>query len=167
MFGIVEEGQVFRWRRHQLHVAPEGLVWTEGKPFSPQAEVRGTARYEEVEAVEIDGGGHSVTLRLYFGDGKPPWTWTKVPAAEAEWAADMIRSYLTLGGRAERASFQRAVPFAVAQEDVRSIAESAHRQVVDLLDLIILQAVYHRATDVHLEPFKECLEVRYRIDGAL
>jgi len=167
MPGIVEEGQVFRWRRHQLHVAPEGLVWTEGKPFSPQAEVRGTARYEEVQAVEIDGGGRSVTFRLYFSDGKPPWVWAKVPASEAEWAADMIRGHLTLGGRAQLPSFQQAVPFAVAKQDAHSIVNSAHRQVVDLLDLIILQAVYHRATDIHLEPFKDRLEVRYRIDGTL
>ena len=39
--------------------------------------------------------------------------------------------------------------------------------VVKLLNLILLQAVKDRGSDIHLEPFEEEYKVRYRIDGVL
>ena len=39
--------------------------------------------------------------------------------------------------------------------------------IVQLADLIMTQAVEERASDVHIEPTKETLRVRYRIDGIL
>lgn len=35
------------------------------------------------------------------------------------------------------------------------------------MDLIIRQAIDEKASDIHIEPFKDKLEVRYRIDGSL
>lgn len=43
----------------------------------------------------------------------------------------------------------------------------AHSPVVRAVDLIISQAVKDRASDIHLEPRKEGVRVRYRIDGIL
>ena len=39
--------------------------------------------------------------------------------------------------------------------------------VVKTLNLIIMQAIRDRASDIHFEPFEEKLKVRYRVDGVL
>lgn len=47
------------------------------------------------------------------------------------------------------------------------IAKAEEAPVIKLVDLIIRQAIDEKASDIHFEPFKEKLEVRYRIDGTL
>lgn len=39
--------------------------------------------------------------------------------------------------------------------------------VIRMVDLIIIEAVKSRASDIHIEPFADFVEVRYRIDGFL
>lgn len=39
--------------------------------------------------------------------------------------------------------------------------------VIKLVDLILLQAIKDRASDLHIEPFEEKTQVRYRVDGIL
>ncbi|MCM8783991.1 MAG: Flp pilus assembly complex ATPase component TadA [Candidatus Omnitrophica bacterium] len=47
------------------------------------------------------------------------------------------------------------------------IAKAEEAPVVKLVDLIIRQAIEERASDIHIEPFKDKLVLRYRIDGVL
>lgn len=47
------------------------------------------------------------------------------------------------------------------------IARAEEAPVVKLVDLIIRQAIDERASDIHIEPFKESISLRYRIDGKL
>lgn len=47
------------------------------------------------------------------------------------------------------------------------IAKAEEAPVIKLVDLIIRQAIDEKASDIHIEPFKEKMEVRYRIDGVL
>lgn len=47
------------------------------------------------------------------------------------------------------------------------IARAEEAPVVKLVDLIIRQAIEERASDIHFEPFKERISLRYRIDGKL
>jgi len=47
------------------------------------------------------------------------------------------------------------------------IAKAEEAPVVKLVDLIIRQAIEERASDIHIEPFKDKLNLRYRIDGIL
>ncbi len=47
------------------------------------------------------------------------------------------------------------------------IARAEEAPVVKLVDLIIRQAIEERASDIHLEPFKDRISLRYRIDGKL
>ncbi len=47
------------------------------------------------------------------------------------------------------------------------IAKAEEAPVIKLVDLIIRQAIDERASDIHIEPFQDKLEVRYRIDGEL
>ncbi|MDD4980856.1 MAG: GspE/PulE family protein [Candidatus Omnitrophica bacterium] len=49
----------------------------------------------------------------------------------------------------------------------RLIARAEEAPVVKLVDLIIRQAIDERASDIHIEPFKERISLRYRIDGKL
>jgi type IV pilus assembly protein PilB len=46
-------------------------------------------------------------------------------------------------------------------------ASSEEAPVIKLANLILLQAVKDRASDVHIEPFDKVLRLRYRIDGVL
>jgi type IV pilus assembly protein PilB len=46
-------------------------------------------------------------------------------------------------------------------------ASSEEAPVVKLANLILVQAVKDRASDVHIEPFEKALRLRYRIDGVL
>jgi type IV pilus assembly protein PilB len=47
------------------------------------------------------------------------------------------------------------------------IARAEEAPVVKLVDLIIRQAIDERASDIHIEPFKDTISLRYRIDGKL
>jgi general secretion pathway protein E len=52
--------------------------------------------------------------------------------------------------------------------DGRGLAEAvAEDPVVRAVDLILEQAVRDRASDIHIEPNREAVRVRYRIDGSL
>src|SRR2546427_1286851 len=46
-------------------------------------------------------------------------------------------------------------------------ASSEEAPVIKLANLILVQAVKDRASDVHIEPFEKLLRLRYRIDGVL
>lgn len=53
-------------------------------------------------------------------------------------------------------------------EDIADLHQLAREPtVVNLVNLIIFQAVQERASDIHIEPFENELKVRYRIDGVL
>lgn len=46
-------------------------------------------------------------------------------------------------------------------------ASSEEAPVIKLANLVVLQAIKDRASDVHLEPFEKQMRLRYRIDGVL
>ena len=46
-------------------------------------------------------------------------------------------------------------------------ASSEEAPVIKLANLIVLQAIKDRASDVHLEPFEKQMRLRYRVDGVL
>ena len=50
-------------------------------------------------------------------------------------------------------------------EDIRAMSES--QPVKKLLNLVLLQAIRDKASDVHFEPFEDEFKMRYRIDGIL
>src|ERR1700728_4772797 len=57
-----------------------------------------------------------------------------------------------------------------AVEDVsldQLAASSEEAPVIKLANLIVLQAIKDRASDIHLEPFEKQMRLRYRIDGVL
>jgi type IV pilus assembly protein PilB len=46
-------------------------------------------------------------------------------------------------------------------------ASSEEAPVIKLANLILVQAVKDRASDIHIEPFEKAIRLRYRVDGAL
>jgi type IV pilus assembly protein PilB len=46
-------------------------------------------------------------------------------------------------------------------------ASTEEGPVIKLANLILIQAIKDRASDIHLEPFEKTMRLRYRIDGAL
>lgn len=62
----------------------------------------------------------------------------------------------------------RVSEIAIERLDTTSLKELAQQApVVKLLNLILLQGVRDRASDIHLEPFEREFKVRYRVDGTL
>lgn len=61
----------------------------------------------------------------------------------------------------------------IAKETIEDVnldqlaASSGEAPVVKLANLILVQAVKDRASDVHIEPFERSLRLRYRVDGVL
>ncbi len=71
-------------------------------------------------------------------------------------------------------SYDINASIAQGQEDLgqelsldKLIARAEEAPVVKLVDLIIRQAIDERASDIHIEPFKDRISLRYRIDGKL
>ncbi len=54
---------------------------------------------------------------------------------------------------------------AVEADDLHRMAEQP--SLINLVNLIILEAIRARASDIHVEPFEKSLIVKYRIDGVL
>ena len=46
-------------------------------------------------------------------------------------------------------------------------ASTAEAPVIKLANLILVQAIKDRASDIHIEPFEKMVRLRYRVDGAL
>ncbi len=70
----------------------------------------------------------------------------------------------TVDRMAKQASGTAAEP-AEAVEDIDR--ESDEASVIQLVNQILLDAFHNRATDIHIEPYRNKVRVRYRIDGVL
>lgn len=54
------------------------------------------------------------------------------------------------------------------ETDVTALQELASRApIIKLINMILLQAVKERASDIHFEPFEQDYRIRYRVDGVL
>jgi len=53
----------------------------------------------------------------------------------------------------------------LSEADLKGSTEEA--PVIKLANLILVQAIKDRASDIHIEPFEKIVRLRYRIDGAL
>src|SRR5689334_14028996 len=81
---------------------------------------------------------------------------------ESESVSDILRE---LGADKEIA---REVDQAAATEDTNLMVGLANEApIVRFVNLVLLQAVQDRASDIHFEPFETEFRIRYRVDGAL
>lgn len=70
-------------------------------------------------------------------------------------------SYELEGFKAEKISEEQNLSL----DELISRAEEA--PIVKLVDLLLMQAIKDRVSDIHIEPFKSKINIRYRIDGVL
>ena len=68
---------------------------------------------------------------------------------------------------ADAESLEVAQEAAEATDLAQLAASSEEAPVIKLANLILVQAIKDRASDIHIEPFENMVRLRYRIDGAL
>lgn len=54
---------------------------------------------------------------------------------------------------------------AIEAADVHRMAEQP--TLINLVNLLILEAIQYRASDIHIEPFENQVKIKYRVDGVL
>lgn len=102
-------------------------------------------------------------LRLHFG-----YDIRMVLSSEKDILEEFKRSYGLGADMVEKSSggeVTAAEPLQEEVEDIEKLAEDA--SVINLVNQIILEAYKKRATDIHIEPYRGELKLRYRIDGIL
>jgi len=95
----------------------------------------------------------------------------RVLASEKE-IGDAIRRYYGLGAETvdeiltqDKTVIQRHKVEEVEAADMEKSAQDA--SVIKLVNQILTEAVNSRTTDIHMEPYRDSVRVRYRIDGVL
>jgi type II secretory ATPase GspE/PulE/Tfp pilus assembly ATPase PilB-like protein len=84
----------------------------------------------------------------------------------AHYGTTAARMAESLGGSTEIASdgLEHNLD-AIEADDVHRMAEQP--TLINLVNLVLLEAIQSRASDVHIEPFESELKVKYRVDGVL
>lgn len=78
---------------------------------------------------------------------------------------DIIKQQEELDADAESATVIDEAAESIDAEDLAAAGEDA--PVIKLANVILVQAIRDRASDIHIEPFEKMVRLRYRIDGAL
>ncbi|HTL56965.1 MAG TPA: ATPase, T2SS/T4P/T4SS family [Candidatus Limnocylindrales bacterium] len=93
-----------------------------------------------------------------------------VDAAKSGSMEDIIKDAAKQQAETEETDNERVEVSREAVEEVnldQLAASSEEAPVIKLANLILIQAVKDRASDVHIEPFEKGLRLRYRVDGVL
>jgi len=93
-----------------------------------------------------------------------------IPADEAEMRAAIQRAYADDERTAEALIASFAKDGATGEEDIPLddlVSRANEAPVVRLVNLLLLEAVEARASDIHIEGYARDLRVRYRVDGVL
>ncbi|MEE8155959.1 MAG: ATPase, T2SS/T4P/T4SS family [Phycisphaerales bacterium] len=76
--------------------------------------------------------------------------------------------YGVAGDTLDELSAEIEVPeTAVVGAEAQELEQAQAASVIKLVNDLMLEAIRERATDVHIEPYEDRLEIRYRIDGVL
>ncbi len=132
------------------------------------------ARKYQLVSIGKDGGIHKVAtcrpLDLHAIDDLAARLGAEVEpvlAAAAEIGALINATYAAEGGAASVLDELGldAVTGASASEDLLDVANKA--PIIRLVNNLLLRALKMRASDIHLHPFEDKLQVRFRVDGVL
>jgi len=100
----------------------------------------------DIEAVVVDEGDIVDSIDRYYGVGDE--------------SLDSVIETLGQEVGKEKADRDEGIEI-----DVNDLANAA--PVIKLVNLLLVQAVQDRASDLHIEPFQGTLRIRYRVDGVL
>lgn len=110
----------------------------------------------KVEAVVADEKQVDALLQKMYAGQKQ-----SVLDVVSEMASDQKLSKLAKTGAAAGAASGASI-------DLDSVMEASEdNKVIKLLNLVLLQAIKDKASDIHFEPFEAEFKMRYRIDGVL
>lgn len=84
---------------------------------------------------------------------------------EQQYGTTAARMAERLGGDQQDADLLDQNIEAIEAEDLHRMAEQP--TLINLVNLLLLEAIKARASDVHVEPFETELKIKYRIDGVL
>ena len=70
-------------------------------------------------------------------------------------------------GKIEEEVEDTLVPDDFVESDDENLDDADQAPIVKVVDLIISESLLQRVSDIHIEPLKESLRVRYRVDGVL
>ena len=91
-----------------------------------------------------------------------------VLAEEREISKFIRRHYGVAGDTLDALAAEGGPDAAIADEATSAeVDEAQEASVIRLVNDLLLEAIKERATDIHIEPYEETLEIRYRIDGVL
>jgi type IV pilus assembly protein PilB len=181
-FGIMDLDAILQVEAN--HLGTE-VVSLRGRDFSPELMATipaNTAKIYQCIPVEDDGS----TLRVAFADPLDPGRVDEigfvakrdvkvVVANPKEIEEALEKSYGT-----ESADVSDLLKQLGADEDIAREAEAIgegddaavmglanEAPIVKFVNLVLMQAVQDRASDIHFEPFEDEFRIRYRVDGAL
>jgi type IV pilus assembly protein PilB len=100
--------------------------------------------HKEVQVVVADPGEVERAIGKHYGDS-------------SESVADILKA---MGGDGETKDIETA-----AAVDIADMASET--PIIRLVNLVLMQAIQDRASDIHFEPFEDEFKIRYRVDGAL
>jgi type IV pilus assembly protein PilB len=104
-----------------------------------------------VEAVVADAGAIDALIKKHY--------------AKTESVTDVVSE---LASDTKLAQLTKAAGKGGESIDLDAVMEASEdNKVVKLLNLVLLQAIKDKASDIHFEPFEEEFKMRYRIDGVL
>jgi len=91
-----------------------------------------------------------------------------IDSAKSGSMEDIIQDAKAKGDVAEDSDDIEVSKEAVEEVNLDQLAASSEEApVIKLANLILVQAVKDRASDIHIEPFEKVLRLRYRVDGVL
>ncbi|MEQ8769747.1 MAG: ATPase, T2SS/T4P/T4SS family [Phycisphaerales bacterium] len=166
-----------------------GMEYVDLTGFEPDEELVGAIPAENVQAyqcvpIEYDPGSRKLKVAL-----KSPDNFQAVDdlrllmnfnveavVADADVVDSLIAEHFSksesmvdvMSGLAEDEKFASLAAHSADSIDLDAELEAAgDNQIVKLLNLVLLQAIRDRASDIHFEPFETEFKMRYRIDGVL
>lgn len=166
MVSMSATGEVFAGRGLELHIAPEGIVLTAGGRVLHGDIERHYAAYADVASAEA-GGPRGTELAILFLDGRPAWKVSGMQPEQAEWAEEMINEAALSVQARDHPMFREVLDLRQLGTEIAALGDPSAPRIGPLIDLILVQAILRRASDVHLEPVGDRVLVRYRIDGTL
>jgi len=182
--GIINEADVLEALAGQagmrmVHVAPDDIA--QDVIDSLPAE---TARTYQIVPIAYEERGRKVTIALKSPDNFRAVDDLRLlmgfkveavvaPAAEIDKVikarySDQGETIATLLDEAGQSDALVALQGRGESIDLEELSKAAgDNKVIRLLNLVLLQAIKDKASDIHFEPFEEDFKMRYRIDGVL
>jgi len=156
--------QRFSGRGCELHLSADGIALTRNGevPSDPDYQAAG---YDEIAAADLDTWGYR--LRIAFASARPTWTISGMKRPEAAWAQALINEAVERGRLRNESCFTERLSGKDLAGAIRRLARCDPPQPAVLGDLLLVQAVRNRATDLHIQPEPWRTLVRQRIDGQL